>query len=172
MALRVNRLTNANIYANGNNYIGRAEEITVPDIKTTTADHKALGMVGKLELPSGIDKMEAKIKWNAYYEDVEATFSNPFESVKVQVRASLEKYEGEVRVDEVPVVVHLIGTPKQIPGGSFKQNDNVELETTLNVTYIKKVVNGIETLEYDVINNIFKVDGKDLLKKYRQNLGL
>ncbi|MZQ57783.1 phage major tail tube protein, partial [Escherichia coli] len=45
--IEVNRITNANIYINGNNLLGRAEEIKLPDISMIMQEHKALGMVGK-----------------------------------------------------------------------------------------------------------------------------
>lgn len=33
-------------------------------------EHKALGMVGKIELPAGFDKLEGEIKWNSFYHEV------------------------------------------------------------------------------------------------------
>ena len=60
--IKINRLTNANIYMDGNNLLGRAEEIQLPQIKHKMAEHKALGMVGSAEFFAGIDKLECKIK--------------------------------------------------------------------------------------------------------------
>ena len=48
--IEINRITNANIYVNGNSLLGRAEEIKLPDISAIMQEHKALGMVGKIEL--------------------------------------------------------------------------------------------------------------------------
>jgi hypothetical protein len=56
--------------------------------------------------------------------------------------------------------------------GDFKQHDNSTLETMLNVHSIKMELDGREILEVDVLANIYKVDGVDLLKDYRQNLGI
>ena len=61
---------------NGNNLLGRAEEIQLPQIKHKMAEHKALGMVGSAEFFAGIDKLECKIKWNALYPDVLRTEHN------------------------------------------------------------------------------------------------
>ena len=60
--IQVNRIVNANIYLEGTNMLGRAEEVKLPDITAIMAEHKALGMVGKIELPSGFDKLEGEIK--------------------------------------------------------------------------------------------------------------
>jgi P2 family phage contractile tail tube protein len=169
--IEINRVTNANVYMDGNSFLGRAEEITLPQVKQVMAEHKALGMVGKAEFFSGIDKMETKIKWNSYYSDVLKKAANPVKAVQLQARASLETYTGQGRVKEVPVVVHLAGTFKEFPLGALKQHDNVELETTMNVYYIKLVVDGQEIVEIDVLGNIYKVDGVDILADYRKNIG-
>ena len=170
-SIQVNRLTNANIYVNGVSKLGTAEEITAPDIKFMLAEHKALGMVGKVELFSGIDKLEMKIKWNSFYADVMAQFSNPFNALQLQIRSSLETYTSQGRSAEVPVVVYVTGMIKNVPMGNFKQHDNVELESTLTATYVKFQVNGVEVMEFDALANIYKVNGVDVLLNYRNNIG-
>ena len=92
--IEINKLTNANVYLDGVNLLGRAEEVQLPQIKHKMAEHKALGMVGSAEFFAGIDKMECKIKWNALYPAVLRTCSNPFTAAMIQVRASLETYNG------------------------------------------------------------------------------
>lgn len=65
--IEINKLTNANIYMNGTNLLGRAEEVQLPQIKHKMAEHKALGMVGSAEFFAGIDKLECKINpWGSY----------------------------------------------------------------------------------------------------------
>jgi hypothetical protein len=55
--------------------------------------------------------------------------------------------------------------------GNYKQNDNVELESELAVTYIKLEIDGVEKLEADAMANIFKVNGQDQFANYRNNIG-
>lgn len=167
----VNRLTNANVYVDGVSLLGKAEEIQLPDIKHKFAEHKALGMVGTMEFFAGIDKMEAKIKWNAVYKDVQKLVANPFKAVQLQLRGSIETYQAAGRTEQVPYVVYLTCTFKNVPTGNFKQHDNVEMETTLNVTYCKQEIDGSPVMELDVLANIYKVDGADLLQTYRANIG-
>lgn len=170
--IKVNRLTNANVYLNGKSLLGRAEEVNLPDIKHMLSEHKALGMVGKVELWSGVDKLEAKIKWNSFYADVHKQFADPFKALNLQLRSSLEVYTAQGRTEQQPVVVFLTGQSKNFPTGNFKQHDNVELESNLTVTYVKVVVNGENIIEFDVLSNIFKVAGQDVMATYRQNLGI
>ena len=169
--IQINKLINANIYMNGNNLLGRAEEIQLPQIKHKMAEHKALGMVGSAEFFAGIDKLECKIKWNALYPDVLRTCANPFVAIAIQVRASLETYNGAGRISEVPAVAYISGTFKEFPLGTIKPGDNAEYETSMSVTYAKLVVNGEEIFEIDVLENIYKVGSVDILSMYKSNIG-
>lgn len=168
----INKCTNANVYLNGVSYMGRAEEISLPDITPKMVDHKALGMVGESELPAGLQKMSAKIKWNAIYPDVMKTTHNVFTSVRLMVRTSIETYEGGTRTSQQPAVIYLTGTWKKSGGLSFKPQDNVEIENELSVTAYKMEVNGQEIINVDVMANIWRVNGVDQLAVYRANLGL
>jgi hypothetical protein len=46
-AINVNRVTNANIYLDGNSLLGQAEEVSVPEIKYMLSEHKAIAIAGK-----------------------------------------------------------------------------------------------------------------------------
>lgn len=172
MALQVNRLTNGNIYIDGNSFLGTIEEFQLPDVKAVFADHKALGMAGKIELPSGIDKVEARLRFNAPYANAMKLKADPFTSRRMQFRGNLETYQGADRVAQTAYKVTITASFKNMPAGNMKQHDNVEMESMLNVTYIKVDIGTENIMEYDALNNIYIVDGVDLLQQYRANLGI
>lgn len=169
--LTVNRLTNANVYINGASFLGKAEEIDLPKITAKMAEHKALGMQGAIELISGFEKMEARIKWNSVYADVMGLMANPYQVHSLQCRSSLENYTAAGRTGEAPVVCFMRGQFKEVPAGNFKQHDNVEMESRLAVTYMKVEINGVPIVEFDALANIYKVNGVDILANYRANIG-
>lgn len=169
--IKVNRLTNSNVYLNGKSLLGRAEEVNLPEVKAKMAGHKALGMDFDVELRSGTDKMECSIKWNAFYGDVLKKVADPTQALKIQVRGNLETYTGAGRTDQKAVIAFLTVIPKSFPGGNFKQHDNVEATSQFNVVYYKLRVAGEDVLEVDVFNNIHKVAGVDILAKMRANIG-
>lgn len=171
MAIEVNRLTNANVYVDGASQLGKAEEVNLPDITFMLSEHKALGMVGKVELFSGVDKLEATIKWNAFYADVLKKFADPRKVMKLQVRSSLETYNSEGLASEVPCVAYLTVQSKNFPAGNYKQHDNVEATSKLTCTAYKLEIDGQEVINYDALANIYSVDGVDLLANYRANIG-
>lgn len=169
--IQVNRIVNANVYVDGTNLLGRAEEIKLPDIQAIMNEHKALGMVGKIELPSGFDKMEGEIKWNSLYEEAAKFMANPFKAVQLQCRSSIETYGPGGRIEEVALATFLTVMFKKNPLGTFKQHDNAEFPSTFTATYIKQQIKGKDILELDYMANIFKVNGEDLLATYRENIG-
>lgn len=169
--IQINRLTNANVYLNGSNKLGRVEKIDLSDIKFKMSEHKSLGMAGSVEFPSGFDKVELKIKWNAFYSDILLAVASPSETLDLQVRGSLETRASGGKVAEEPVKIFLRATPKNFPLGNFQQHDNVEVESTFNVLYIKMEIGSVEVMEYDPLANIYKVNGVDQLEKYRNNIG-
>jgi hypothetical protein len=170
--IRINRCTNANIYLDGGSFLGRAEEVSLPTVKFKNSEHKAIGMVGSMEFFSGIEKMEAKIKWNSFYPEVLKKVADPTKQIAMQVRASIETYGSGGRLEQKPLVIFLTVQSKDFPLGNFKQHDNVEVETNLNVYYAKVELNGEEIIEVDVLSNTYKVNGVDLLATYKSNLGI
>ena len=169
--IQVNRIVNANIYMDGTNLLGRAEEVKLPDIQAIMNEHKALGMVGKIELPSGFDKLEGEVKWNSLYEEAAKAMANPFKAVQLQCRSSIETYGAQGRIQEVSLVTFLTVMFKKNPLGTFKQHDNAEFGSSFAATYIKQVIDGDEVLELDYMANIFRVGGEDMLADYRSNIG-
>lgn len=105
--IQINRITNANIYLDGNNLLGRASEIKLPDISMIMQEHKALGMVGKIELPAGFDKLEGEIKWNSFYHDVMRKTANPWQAVALQCRSSIDCYNSQGKADQLALVTHM-----------------------------------------------------------------
>lgn len=170
-AISINRLTNANVYLGADSLMGQAEEINLPEVKVKTAEHKALGMNASLELPAGLDKMEGKIKWTSFYKDSLVKVANPYATIQVQVRGNLEGYEAQGRVSEVPVVAVMSIQAKNFPGVGLKQQENAEMETAFSCLYYKLTIDGQDVIEVDVLANIHKAGGVDLLANYRTNLG-
>ena len=169
--IEINRITNANLYLAGNNLLGRAEEVKLPDVSMIMQEHKALGMVGKVELPAGFDKLEGEIKWNSFYRDAMLAAGNPYKALTLQCRSNVQRYGSQGMIDEVPLVTFLTIMFKKNPLGSFKQHQNAEFTSGFTCTYIKQVMDGEELLELDYLANIFRVGGVDMLTDYRANIG-
>lgn len=170
--IKTNKVTNCAVYIDGESFIGQAEEITCPEVAPKMIDHKALGSIGETELPStSIAKMSSKIKWNAPYLGAMKKMHDPFTAIRLQVRANMDVFEGSTRSGQIPVIIKMTGTPKKAGGLGFKPHDNVEREDELNVTAYTLIIDGEEIIHVDVLNNIWRVNGVDMLSAYRANIG-
>jgi hypothetical protein len=169
-ATKNNRITNANVYLDGQNFLGMVEEINMPEVKFKGSDYKALGLFGTAEFTAGIEKIEFKLKSNSIYDKI-LEKCNPFGTVALQIRGNLENWEGSNLSGNQSVVCYMRASPANIPGFSFKPQDNVESESMFRVYYYKLEIAGRVLVEIDVNSNIFILNGKDLLATYRANLG-
>lgn len=178
MSIQINRLLNVNLYSEGQSLLGKIEEVTLPSIKTKDADVNALGMQMGIKLPSGLEPMSGKMKFNAVYPELIKLFGNPFQTRNIQVRGLLEKYNSSGRTDEISVVAFLtIRFKDALPGLTFKMNDNPEQESEFNCTYYRLEIAGQILIEVDAFANIFFVQSTlsdtliDILQRYRSILG-
>ena len=170
MAITINRITNANVYLDGGSQLGRAEELKLPDIMMKMTEHKALGMVATPEFFAGIDKMGGEIKWASFYPEVMAKVANPFKFVTLQARSSVSTLNAQGLAAEKPLVTLLTVGFTQYSAGNFKQHENADFPSKYTCYYMKQTFDGQDTVEIDVLSNIFKVNGVDLLANYRANV--
>ena len=71
----------------------------------------------------------------------------------------------------MPVKAEIRGFFKEFDSGKFKARDAAEAEATISVLYYKLEVDGKDVVEVDVMNNIYKVEGQDILQAYKANIG-
>lgn len=165
------RITNANVYLDGQQFFAKAEEIDLGSVKAVTSDFQGLGMVGLIELPDGLDKLEGKISWNSLYADAGTKLASPFKAVQLQCRSNVQVFNNGGLVNEIPLVTFLTIMPKEYALGSFKPREATKFETPFSAIYVRQLLDGREILLLDYLSNIFKVDGKDQLAQYRKNIG-
>ena len=159
--MNIAKVYDANVYVNNASKHGLASEITAPTITALMTDYKAMGMIGSAEFFNGFDKLETTIKWTYPDNEAQKAFGNFLKPVDLMIRSSKAEYDNTGITDEKPIVMYIRGYSKTLPGGAFKAKEDTELE-----------IDGEEIVEIDVINNIYKVGGEDLLAERRQNLGL
>lgn len=170
--MKIAKVYDANVYVNNASKHGQASEITAPNISAIMTDYKAMGMVGSLEFFNGFDKLEMTIKWTYPDNEAQKVCANFLKPMDMMIRSSKAEYDNTGITKEVPIVMYVRGYSKAHPGGLFKAKEDTELENTLTVQYYKLEIDGEEIVEIDVINNIYKVGGEDLLAERRQNLGI
>lgn len=141
------------------------------EVKFKFADTKALGIYADSELPTGLDKLESKIKFNSVYPDFVALAADPFTSRTVIVRAPYQVWTQNGVSKTASLKAEMKGFFKEFDSAKFKKADSSEAEATMSVLYYKLEVDGVEVVEIDTLNNIYKVKGKDLMRDYVTAIG-
>lgn len=158
------------MYINGTSHTGKAQEVDTPDLSFIQAEHKGLGLFGKMDFTSGLDKLTARIKWDSFYPDVLNGVGNPYESVQIMVRGPLEVFEGGKKIETKQVSFVMTASSKNWPSTKFKHQDNAEMETNFSVTRSKLIIDGATIHEVDVEANILVMNGVDVLADFRNAL--
>lgn len=164
----INTITNANCYNNGLRLAGKLSEVTLPDVKIKTEDTQALGMYGTVEIPIGLEKMEAKFKFNAIYADAWREES-PHKASVIIVKSNMQKHSAAGVAENIPVTVTFSGFFKEIPTGVIKPGSKLEPEHVMAVSRYKLVVGSEVIYDIDVYNNILIHCGKDILSSFKSN---
>lgn len=166
------KLKNMNLFFNGDNWQGKAEEITLPKLTRKLEAYRAGGMNGAAHVDLGLEDdalgmemtlggMEAQLykQWGiAEIDGVPLRFAGAYRRDDT----------GETIACEVVVR----GRLSEIDPGSAKQGDNTQVKFSFKPTYYRLVWNGADLIEIDVINMVEKVDGKDRLAEQRAAIGL
>ena len=109
--IEIHKITEGVVYLDGKSMLGKCESVDMPELKFLFEEFKALGMIGKMELPTnGVDKLEGKMKMNSLYADV-ARQLTPFRARQIQVRSSVSVHTNMGRTAEVPLVTFLSQLP-------------------------------------------------------------
>ena len=172
MPRTINKVFDANVYVNNASKHGQASEITCPDVTYVMNEYQSLGMFGTAKFWNGIEAMEATFKWTYPDNEAQLAMVNPIAAVDLMVRSSKAVWNNGGLVNEEPVVILMRGFPTTHQTGNFTRQTDVEIESTIAVNYYKLEVNRQEILEIDTINNIFKVNGVDIMAERRTNLGI
>ena len=168
---QINAIYNANVYLDGNNLVGKAGEFKLPEFEIGQDEYKALGMVGTIKLPNGVEALEGEITWNSLYPEVAAKANHPFKAAQLMVRSNLQTFDARGLVKEVAVVTTVTATFSKNGLGGLKPKEKSEQASTYQATEIRQMVDGRETLYYNAFKNIYRVDGVDVLAQMRKNIG-
>lgn len=161
------------VYHNGKDWLGVAT-IEAPQIQHMTETLSGSGIAGEIENPTiGITQSLG----------VKLTFTSPqpevFNGLDWTQTALYECY-GALQVSDdatgmrtsVPVRMNLLGRVKNFPLGSWEQGKKHGNELEMETTRLEYLLDGQEKLLIDKLNFIFRVNGTDLLRKIRQQIGM
>lgn len=166
------KLKNMNMFFNGDNWQGKAEEITLPKLTRKLEAYRAGGMNGAVHVDLGLEDdalgseftlggVEAKLYKEWGITTIDGT----------QIRFA-GAYQRDDSAEVIACEVVLRGRISEIDPGSAKQGDNTQAKFSFKPTYYKLTWNGADLIEIDTVNMIEIVDGVDRLAEQRAAIGL
>lgn len=157
----------------GKNLFGVASKATAPEIDMETINIKTLGSIGEYNLNGGVKAMTSSLTITGFDKEVFSKVANPYAEINLMILGSIKKFENENLVDELPAKLSIRGSSQKFSLlGELEAQSNIEQNIDFNVSAARLTINKKEIYNIDVINNIWIVNGVDLLAKMRKNLGL
>lgn len=162
-------INNYNVYHNGNVLVGVSGSITLPSFDAITEEVNGAGILGSYEtsVAGHYSSMTQEVPFRILDEDI-FSLMNPSELVDLTFRASAQstvKATGAVDYKGMRIVER--GRLKSFTPGNYELGKQMGASVTLELLYILIEVGGVTKLEYDKLNSVFVVNGKDLLEKVR-----
>lgn len=158
-----------NVYNNGNILIGVTGSVQLPSFDAITEEINGAGILGSYEtsIPGFYSSMSQEVPFRILDEDIFSLMS-PSELVDLTFRATMQStVKGTGALDYKGMRVVERGRLKSFKPGKYELGKQMEASVTLELLYILIEVGGKTKLEYDKLNSVFVVNGKDLLEKVR-----
>ncbi len=167
----IEKVLNANVYVAGNNLLGKAQEVRLPNISVQKTEHRPLGIFTTVALPQGIERMELSIVFQTFNADV-LKKADPFNPIDIAIRAVQQEYNNFGNLQETKQVrVYCRGTFRNLDLGTITAEDGGTRTHTVDLVFYQLIVDGQLIHQIDPLNAIYIVDGKDLLADARSALG-
>ena len=163
---KVNRY---NVYNRGNRLLGMGDELTLPSFEASTETVSGAGILGEIDDPTvgyfGNQEMEIPFR----ILDNEATdMLDMTKAVQLEIRGAAQttNSEGDIEYQGVRVVVR--GRSNKFTPGKLKAGNPMDTSITLSILYILIELDGVSVLELDKLNEVFKINGNDILAKVKE----
>ena len=153
-----------NVYNEGNRLIGVDEEVTLPDFETMTETLAGPGISGEIDEPiiGLFGSSEVEIPFQTMHDGVFKLLS-PRDAVDITLRSSTQVKDASGNTSFEGVRIVLRGLFKSLTSGSLKQGAGTKSSIKFEVTYCLYEVNSETKLEIDKFNQVYNVNGRDVL---------
>lgn len=161
------QITQALVYDENDELRGAVEKMEIGDVGSSEVEHKALGMVGVLNLPGRpVEAVTAKLTLKSMDEELERRLLNPAARHNWQLHQRVDVFDqGGFSPTKSHVIVHQVGfhTMKR-PSFSSELGENGMPEYELSVPYLRQFRQGEQQdiLLLDIFNDTYQINGQDV----------
>ena len=159
-----------NVYLDGTKMIGIASAATLPEINMQSSTVSGVGVNGEIDSPTlgQFESIEQEIQFNTLYSTA-VDMLNPLEAINLTFRAAQQVYDKGTGGGYIFKSLRIVemGRVKKFNPGKIEKANAMDASITLEVTYILIEVDGVVILEVDKLNQVYNVNGKDMLADVR-----
>ena len=163
------KINRYNVYNTGNRLLGVGDEMTLPDFEPSSETVTGAGILGEIDDPTigYFSNQEIEIPFRLL--DKEAMgMMNMTKAVQLEIRGAQQttNSEGDIEFRAMRVVVR--GRGGKLETGKVKAGSTMDTKVTLTVLYILIELEGSTVLELDKLNEVYKVNGVDVLAAIKE----
>ena len=163
------KINRYNVYSRGNRLLGTGDELTLPSFEASTETVSGAGILGEIDDPTvgyfGNQEMEIPFR---ILDDEATDMLDMTKAVQLEIRGAAQttNSEGDIEYQGVRVVVR--GRSNKFTPGKLKAGNPMDTSITLSILYILIELDGASVLELDKLNEVFKINGNDILAKVKE----
>lgn len=158
-----------NLYRKGTKLVGLTGEVELPAVTMVTDTLEGAGTGGNMDVPViGLtENMDIQIPFMSLTKDL-FSLANPGEAEDLTLRGAIQGTDPATgKISYTSIAIYMRGTVKEITPGTVKSGGRMESSVTMTLSYYKIALDGETVLEIDKLNNVFVVNGDDVLKEVR-----
>ena len=166
------KLTKFNVYTDGNRQLGVAE-VTLPPLEFMTTEIKGAGVAGTMDSPGGgqFSSLVISLNWRVTTEDF-YILAEP-RGHELDLYAEQLRWDaGSGEYESHRYHIYARALTKKLDLGKFGVMETQDSTTEHEVYYLKIDIDGIDQLEIDKMNYVYRVNGVDWLSNMRRSIGL
>lgn len=147
------------LFVDGENYIGKVPSVTLPKLTRKTEDYQGGGMLGAAGVDLGLEAgaLDASMIVGGVVEELILKWGGDIDELRL-------RFVGEIYSGGTSSLLEVAmrGRITEIDQGEAKQGDDTNHTYAIKNTYYKESVDDKPLLEIDLLNFIYKRNGKSL----------
>lgn len=163
---KINRYS---VYNRADRLLGMGDEMTLPDFETSSETVSGAGILGEIDDPTVgyFSNQEVEIPFRVLDQEA-VDMLDMTRAVQLTVRGAQQttNTEGDIEFRQLRVVIR--GRSAKFSPGKLKAGSAMDTKITLTLLYILIELDGKSVLELDKLNEVYKVNGVDVLAKIKE----
>ena len=163
------KINRNNVHNKGNRLLGVGEEMTLPDFEPSSETVTGAGILGEIDDPTVgyFGNQELEIPFRLLDKET-ADMMDMTKAVQLEIRGAQQTTNTEGDIEFRPMRVVVRGRGGKLTTGKVKAGSPMDTAITLTILYILIEVDGKTVVELDKLNEVYKVNGVDVLAKIKE----